>query len=110
MKFYFLSTCCASPEQYDVYQESGNLCGYIRLRWGELLAEYPCVNGEMIYHTVFEDNFKGCFDNDEERDKYLQIIANKFAERIMENFVSYSSNIKVSYEIITDLNKLKEVS
>ncbi len=107
MKFYFLQTCCASPEQYDVYRESGSLCGYIRLRWGELYAEYPCLNGEVIYHHVFQDNFKGCFE-DEERDEYLQLIANKYAERVMDSFVSYSSNVKVSYKLLTDISQLEE--
>ena len=55
MKFYFLNTCYASPEQYDVYRANGELCGYVRLRWGALRADYPNIEGDSIYTKSFND-------------------------------------------------------
>ena len=49
MKFYFVNTCYACPEQYDVYRDNGQICAYVRLRWGNLYAEYPSIDGEVIY-------------------------------------------------------------
>lgn len=82
MSFYFLKTCEACPEQYDVYNESGNQVGYIRLRYGLLTLEYPANGCVTIYEYKFEDGMKGGFDNQEERDKYLQIMFNVLLETL----------------------------
>ena len=85
MKFYFVNTCYACPEQYDVYRDNGQICAYVRLRWGNLYAEYPSIDGEVIYNTHFSDNSKGNFDNDSERDYYLKEISGLEEDRIYGN-------------------------
>jgi hypothetical protein len=71
----FKKTCDACPEQYDVFKD-GKQVGYVRLRWGNLTVESPDCGGELVYEHYFEnDSFKGCFDSTEERQKYLELIA-----------------------------------
>jgi len=108
MKFYFLNTCYACPEQYDVYRSNGELCGYIRLRWGMLIAEYPDVNGTCIYKYYFNDDFKGRFDSDEERHEYLKNIAVEFQLTILGDIQTNLNTEDVTYEILTDPRELEE--
>jgi len=76
MKVYFVRTCYACPEQYDVYTESKEQIGYVRLRYGILKAVYPDFGGEKVFEYIFEgDDLKGFFDNDDERNEMLGIIA-----------------------------------
>lgn len=107
MKFYFLNTCAACPEQYDVYRENGELCGYVRLRWGVLRADYPNIDGETIYTKTYEDDFKGCFDNEEERNKELLNIAVAYKDAILGDIV-YNLDMQVEYEYIVDPDILEE--
>ena len=109
MRFYFLNTCYASPEQYDVFKANGDLCGYVRLRWGSLRADYPNVEGESIYTYEFEDNFKGIFDSDEEREYHLNKIAISYKNKILENVPIKIPDKDVSYTIFTDISQLEEV-
>jgi ribosomal protein S27E len=72
----FVQTCFACPEQYDVFDSKQTKVGYVRLRWGNLTVECPDCGGELVYEHYFEnDSFKGCFDSTEERQKYLELIA-----------------------------------
>jgi len=71
---FFHDTCSACPEQYDVYKD-GQLVGYVRLRWGGLSCEYPYIFGERIYEYAFDDGYKGCFDDHDERMLHLNAIA-----------------------------------
>ena len=76
-EFILVNTCEACPEQYDVYKKEvfeHNLMGYIRLRWGILTLEYPYVGGEMLYIHDFYEEFKGIFNNNNERDDYLFMV------------------------------------
>lgn len=72
----FKQTCGACPEQYDVFKDD-KIVGYVRLRWGNLSCCYPDYEGDEIYSESFDDGWKGCFDDDNERNKYLLIIANE---------------------------------
>lgn len=108
MKFYFLNTCYASPEQYDVYRANGELCGYVRLRWGALRADYPNIEGDSIYTKSFNDDFKGMFENDEERNHYLTEIALVYQHKILEGIPSNVTDEDMSYEILTDPSELEE--
>ena len=108
MKFYFLNTCYASPEQYDVYRANGELCGYVRLRWGTLRADYPNIEGDSIYTKSFNDGFKGMFETDEERNHYLTEIALAYQHKILEGIPSNITDSDMSYEILTDLSELEE--
>jgi hypothetical protein len=71
----FIGTCGSCPEQYDVVNSSGVQVGYIRLRGGRLSVVFPEVGGMTLFADRFEDNWKGCFDSEEERMKYLEIAA-----------------------------------
>lgn len=108
MKFYFVNTCYACPEQYDVYRDNGQICAYVRLRWGNLYAEYPSIDGEVIYNTHFSDNSKGNFDNDNERDYYLKEISEAIKDKIVENMHIDYKEIDIEYEYLTDISQLEE--
>jgi len=73
-KLYFIETCGACPEQYDVFK-GGRQVGYVRLRRGTITCDFPDGKGDTIYSHSFEDGWKGCFDSSEERDTYLNKIA-----------------------------------
>ena len=108
MRFYFLNTCYASPEQYDVYRANGELCGYVRLRWGSLRADYLNIDGDTIYLHEFEDSYKGCFDSEEERNKYLTEICKSYKKVILKNTPNKLGENEVYYEILTDIKDLEE--
>jgi hypothetical protein len=65
-------TCYACPEQYDVYDQKGTQCAYIRLRHGLLRVDVPDV-GHTIYSTgsVHGD---GIFSDDERLKKLTECI------------------------------------
>lgn len=73
----FKMTCCASPEQYDIFKD-GKQVAYSRLRHGCLEVRVPDHAGEVIYYSekTFGD---GCF-TDGERAAWLKIIADKIIE------------------------------
>ena len=80
----FKQTCGACPEQYDVFKDEKQV-GYVRLRWGNLSCCYPDHEGDEIYAESFDDGWKGCFDDDNERNKYLLIIANELNNYLEKN-------------------------
>jgi hypothetical protein len=61
-------TCMACPEQYDVFDSSGNKVGYLRLRHGTFRADFPDCGGETVYRSSTLGD--GTFD-DAERDVEL---------------------------------------
>lgn len=73
-KLYFIETCEACPEQYDVFK-GGRQVGYVRLRWGTVTCDFPDCRGDTIYSHSFDDGWKGSFEDSEERDMYLDRIA-----------------------------------
>ena len=72
----FKKTCGACPEQYDVFKDEKQV-GYVRLRWGNLTVDSPDCGGKSVYEHYFGDAWKGSFDDNNERNKYLLIIANE---------------------------------
>jgi hypothetical protein len=109
MKFYFVNTCYACPEQYDVYRDNGKACGYARLRWGTLYANYPGINGFTIYEKSFSDNHKGSFESEDERQKYLSKIAIKYKNTILKGLVDeVVKDGDVTFEVLTDISQLEE--
>jgi hypothetical protein len=80
----FERTSIAFPEQYCVFQNDLHVA-YIRLRGGQLYAECPDIDGETVYEHQFENKSKGCFENDEERDKYLKEIGYQIVKWLDEN-------------------------
>lgn len=101
MTLFLLRTCLACPEQYNVYTEDGSQAGYIRLRWGTLSLEYPDTGCDLAYCYNFPDNLKGSFDNEEERETYINEIIDVIKEKL---FIEGDVNL----EVFDDTNKLME--
>lgn len=100
-KIVFVNTCMACPEQYDAIYEHATgeqkYLAYIRLRHGHLrVSDQPLE--ETFYSHQFEDTWKGGFDNNEERGKYLQEITNVLCDKF-----GYDKDIPIEYP---DLDKL----
>lgn len=66
--YVFDKTCSACPEQYDVYDQKGQMVAYLRLRHGHFRVDVPDCGGDTIYEASPEGD--GLFTNDE-RMKYL---------------------------------------
>lgn len=77
----FHKTCDACPEQYDVYKRTKQV-GYVRLRWGNLTVDFPGALGKLIYHKKFSEEYKGCFNDDNERITYLKKVAKCIKEEL----------------------------
>jgi len=71
----FVCTCHWWPEQYDVKDSDGKIVGYVRLRLGYFLVEYPECDGETVFEEEFPICMKGRFDDDQEREVYLTAAA-----------------------------------
>jgi hypothetical protein len=78
----FVCTCYGCPEQYDVFDSSGNQVGYVRLRWGGLTCEYPDCGEELIYEADIGDGWTGSFENEEQRSFHLCAIADEILNRV----------------------------
>lgn len=75
--YCFQQTCGACPEQYDVFVGDKQVA-YVRLRWDRLRVDVPDYGGDTIYvHHFDDDGYKGVFDSEDERIKYLNIIADE---------------------------------
>lgn len=86
MEMYFVRTCYACPEQYDVYDNGKNQIGYVKLRYGQLKATYPDFGGETVFeHTFEEDDLKGFFNNDDERLEMLNQISSALLSKMIEH-------------------------
>lgn len=77
--FKLQRTSVACPEQYDVLDDAGDVCGYFRLRHGYFRADYPECGGETVYAASTAGD--GMFSGDEERmyhlTKAIEAIQNK---------------------------------
>lgn len=69
MSIKLVQTCGACPEQYDAFDENGDIVGYLRLRHGTFRVECPDVGGAEVYRANPKGD--GVFDYDE-RDYYLR--------------------------------------
>ena len=78
MGYEFVKTCERCPEQYDVLL-NGEKVAYIRLRFGNLTAE---IGDKEVYYHKFDNEFKGEFETDAERQKYLSEILEVLNEQI----------------------------
>jgi hypothetical protein len=78
----FLLTCGACPEQYDVYNGIRQQVGYVRLRGGWFRVDANQCGGETVYEHQFDDEWQGCFDDDEQRMKYLQLAADAIKKSV----------------------------
>jgi len=78
-------TCSAHPEQYDVFDGTGRLVGYVRLRHGFFRVDYPSCMGEAVYEKEFDDS-RGYFEDDGERAEHLTTGLNALKARIKAEF------------------------
>lgn len=70
--YNLLMTCHWGPEQYDllsVYDMSK--MAYFRLRHGTFTVECPDAWDEMVYRYDMEDDWAGCFESQEEREREI---------------------------------------
>jgi len=97
----FVQTCMACPEQYDVFSEDKQV-GYVRLRDGVLTVGYPDVHGVQIFQKDFgQVNNWGSFDNDDQRAKWLDIVADAILEKKAakeEDIVGWLSHVQHQIE------------
>jgi len=66
-----------SPESYNIYNKKDEQIGYVQLRWGVLKCLTLKCKGRLIYEFVFKDKTDGSFADEEQRSKYLGIVADK---------------------------------
>lgn len=50
--YKLILTCHGCPEQYDVYDQTGNQVAYLRLRHSKFTVVCPDVGGELVYSVV----------------------------------------------------------
>ena len=86
MEFVFKKITDLCPEQWEVYAGSKKV-GYIRLRCGHLTCRYPDYKGDVIYSHHFNDDMKGCFDSDEERNLFLMRCSSLFFSKIIKELL-----------------------
>ena len=85
-------TCAACPEQADIYlSDMKTQIGYTRLRFGRFTADYPDCMKKRVYEYRFDDEWMGCFENEEQAapfyKKALQAIVDAYNEDHKEETV-----------------------
>lgn len=68
-KIILIPDCAVCPESYTAHY-GGTVIGYLRIRYGQFSAQFGF---DTVYRKIFKnDPYKGMFDTDEERKKYLK--------------------------------------
>ena len=68
-----IQTCCACPEQYDVFNDAtGQQIGYLRLRHGHFRADYPDCGGDTVYES--RPRGDGFFEDDERQEELTKAV------------------------------------
>lgn len=89
LKYNWVKTCDACPEQYDVFDKEGKQIAYVRARHGIVRADCPDVLENEVFREEFSDNvWDGCFEDDEHRAKYFYRI-----EEAIDNFYKDKSDV-----------------
>lgn len=86
----FVGTCGSFPEQYDVVlNKNGSRfqVGYVRLRYGKFKVYFPDLvyDAEIntpIFECLFDNKFKGSFENETERLAFLNIAASEINKKL----------------------------
>ncbi len=85
LKYNWVKTCDASPEQYDVFDKDGKQVAYVRARWGVISVDCPDVMENRVFSESFSVNdYAGCFEDDEHRARFFPRIEeaiDKFYEK-----------------------------
>lgn len=87
-KFDWRLTCCACPEQYDIYM-SGRPVAYFRLRWGYIsVKEYDEKGnfGDDIFGMSYGDGFCGELEAKDEK-----IIKSRVEHEIIKHWLKQSN-------------------
>ena len=75
LKYNWVKTCDACPEQYDVFDEDGKQIAYVRARWGRITAECPDALEARVFDAAFSnDGYDGCFEDDSHRQPFFTSI------------------------------------
>ena len=77
--YKLVQTCQACPEQYEVFDSSGEQVGYLRLRHGHFTVEVPDVADTLVYEAEPEGD--GIFET-KERMYYLYRAINEIINHI----------------------------
>ena len=80
MNAKLIKTCDMCPEQYELINESGDIIAYMRLRWGSFTVECPDVGGKVVHSCEYGDEYKGEFNNQQERETELREAIKKIEE------------------------------
>ena len=103
----FVQTSIAFPEQYDVFDASGNRVAYVRVRYG-ITCDYPYAGGERIY--CVEDlpnvNCYGCFPNEADRMKHLTAIAHAIMNKVNKTSMCTAIGADDGLKLVLSLNGL----
>lgn len=70
------------PEQYHLYNNKGDIVGYIRVRYGYCTAWYPNEDSDDCVYKARVKNGWWKFPNSGERKKHLQKIASVIIQRL----------------------------
>jgi hypothetical protein len=70
MNYTLEKTSGACPEQYDVYDESGEQIAYFRLRHGMFRVDCPACGYETVYYAGTESD--GMFLTEKERQYHFR--------------------------------------
>lgn len=74
-------TCGGCPEQYDVFDESETIVGYMRLRHGYFYAECPYT--ETVVYETTDLCGDGIFYDEDERQYHLRAAIQKLKEFLL---------------------------
>ena len=74
-------TCGACPEQYDVFDESETIVGYMRLRHGYFYTECPYT--ETVVYETTDLRGDGIFYDEDERQYHLRAGIQKLKEFLL---------------------------
>jgi len=72
---YFICTCSACPEQYDVFDKDENMVGYVRIIGGRFSVRCPDCLDDSVYESRDFHPLQGRFDDEDQRVKFLNIAA-----------------------------------
>ena len=107
--FIFQRTCPSIPEQYCVLEKITGLTAHVRFCHGVLVVQYPTCIGAIIYEYDFNDPQMEEFQCEEQRLRYLCIVAGeldkKIEEKLEESYEGFEETIE-KLDLLSE--KLKE--
>lgn len=109
--FIFQRTCPSIPEQYCVLEKRTGLTAHVRFCHGVLIVQYPTYVGAIVYEYDFEDPQMAEFQCEEQRLRYLCIVAGeldkKIEEKLEESYEGFEETIE-KLDLLSEKLKEKE--